>query len=139
MITRIEMQPRAATQMPPVVSHGGVGPGAFAGVLAEKMRGATGVKFSAHASQRLADRRIALTQSDEASLSRAVDKAAAKGARETLLLMDKLAFVVSVPNRIVITAMPQHELGDTVFTNIDSAIVVAPEAAQRAPEMTTAS
>lgn len=99
----------------------------FAGVLAERVRDGKNVKFSAHATQRLADRRITLTPGDEASISRAVDKAAAKGARETLLLMDKLALVVSVPNRTIITALSQHELGDTVFTNIDSAVLIAPE------------
>ena len=105
------------------------GSSTFADVFAAQLRGGKNVKFSAHATQRFADRHIALTQNDQASISRAVDKAAAKGARETLLLMDKLALVVSVPNRTVITAMSQHELRDTVFTNIDSAVVVAPEAA----------
>ncbi|MBM3288627.1 MAG: hypothetical protein FJY92_00605 [Candidatus Hydrogenedentes bacterium] len=130
MIARIDSQTRTAALPPPAPPIAKAGPAGFADVLSAQMRGAAGVRFSAHASQRLADRRIALTQSDEASLSRAVDKAAAKGARETLLLMDKLAFIVSVPNRTVITAMPQHELGDTVFTNIDSAVVVAPGAAE---------
>lgn len=99
----------------------------FADVLADRLRDGKSVKFSAHAARRLADRHIALTPGDEASISRAVDKAAAKGARETLLLMDKLALVVSVPNRTVITALSQHEMGDTVFTNIDSAVLIAPE------------
>jgi flagellar operon protein len=128
MINPIELHARAAVSAPCVSSNGKASGTAFADVFAAQLRNADGVKFSAHATQRLADRRIALSQHDKASISRAVDKAAAKGARETLLLMDKLAFVVSVPNRTVITAMPQHELGDTVFTNIDSAVVVAPEA-----------
>lgn len=100
----------------------------FAHVLAEQMRSTQGVKFSAHATQRLAERHIALSQREQQQLETAVEQAAAKGARETLLLMDKLAFVVSVPNRTVITAMASNELGTTVFTNIDSAVVVAPEA-----------
>jgi flagellar operon protein len=129
MINRIEMRTRTAASVPNCSSKNNSGPAAFADVLATQLRNGKTVKFSAHATQRLADRRIALTQNDEASISRAVDKAAAKGARETLLLMDKLALVVSVPNRTVITAMSQHELNDTVFTNIDSAVVVAPEAA----------
>lgn len=128
MINRIEMQTCAAgNAQGPTPKNGAVG-GAFADVLAAQLQGGKSLRFSAHATQRLADRRITLTQHDQANISRAVDKAAAKGARETLLLMDKVAFVVSVPNRTVITAMPQHELADTVFTNIDSAVVVAPEA-----------
>jgi flagellar operon protein len=58
-------------------------------------------------------------------LHAAVDKAAGKGSRETLVLMDnQLAFVVSVRNRTVITAMDGATVKDSVFTNIDSAIVV---------------
>ncbi|MDZ4861387.1 MAG: TIGR02530 family flagellar biosynthesis protein [Candidatus Hydrogenedentes bacterium] len=96
----------------------------FAGVLADQVRGATNVKFSAHAAQRLTDRHITVTQHDEARIARAVDKAAAKGSRETLLLMEKMALVVSVPNRTVITAVSRNEFADTVFTNIDSAVLV---------------
>lgn len=129
MINRIELQTRAPANLPNCSSKNGAGSEAFADVFAAQLRSAKDVKFSAHATQRLADRHIALTKNDEASISRAVDKAAAKGSRETLLLMDKLALVVSVPNRTVITAMGQNELRDTVFTNIDSAVVVAPEAA----------
>ena len=128
MIDRIELQSRpTVTAQNLAQKNGAVGVG-FADVLAAQLQGGKSLKFSAHATQRLADRQITLTQHDQANISRAVDKAAAKGARETLLLMDKVAFVVSVPNRTVITAMPQHELADTVFTNIDSAVVVAPEA-----------
>jgi hypothetical protein len=58
-------------------------------------------------------------------LERAVDAAAAKGAREALLLMDRLAFVVSVPRRTVITALDGSDAEDHVFTQIDSAVVVA--------------
>lgn len=128
MINRIELQARAAASTASLAPKSGAGAGAFADVFAAQLQGGKSLKFSAHATQRLADRQITLTQHDQANISRAVDKAAAKGARETLLLMDKVAFVVSVPNRTVITAMPQHELADTVFTNIDSAVVVAPEA-----------
>ena len=134
MINRIELQTRAQPNAP-LPPNAKAGAAAFSDVLAAQLRGGKNVKFSAHAARRLADRHIALTQRDEASISRAVDKAAAKGARETLLLMDKLALVVSVSNRTVITAMSQHELKDTVFTNIDSAVVVAPEAADGALEM----
>ncbi|MCC6152263.1 MAG: hypothetical protein IT367_00795 [Candidatus Hydrogenedentes bacterium] len=128
MINRIEVQTRAGASAPSLAQKSGAVAGGFADMLAAQLQGGKSVKFSAHATQRLADRHITLTQHEQANISRAVDKAAAKGARETLLLMDKVAFVVSVPNRTVITAMPQHELTDTVFTNIDSAVVVALEA-----------
>ena len=58
-------------------------------------------------------------------LKSAVDKAAQKGARESLILMNNdLALVVSVTNRTVITAMDGSSIRDNVFTNIDSAVIV---------------
>ncbi|MBN2309311.1 MAG: hypothetical protein JXR94_10090 [Candidatus Hydrogenedentes bacterium] len=97
----------------------------FAEVLAGELRPAGDIRFSAHAMQRLTERGVTLTEADQARLGRALDEAAAKGAKESLVLMDRLAFVVSVPNRTVITAVPQNDLEDAVFTNIDSAVVVS--------------
>jgi flagellar operon protein len=58
-------------------------------------------------------------------LGAAVDKAAQKGARESLVLMNRdLALVVSVTNRTVITAMDGNSIRDNVFTNIDSAVII---------------
>ena len=59
-----------------------------------------------------------------ALLKDAVNKAEAKGAKESLILMDQLALVVSVKNRTVITAVDGASLKDNVFTNIDSAVIV---------------
>ncbi|MCP4646027.1 MAG: hypothetical protein GY851_36625 [bacterium] len=98
---------------------------AFSSVLEKELRASPSVRFSAHALQRLDDRGIRLTAADAARVDRAVDEAAAKGGRESLLLMDRLALVVNVPNRTVITVMPQDGTGDAVFTNIDSAVVVS--------------
>ena len=83
------------------------------------------VKFSAHAAERLRTRQIAVTPEQQRQLTSALDTAAAKGARESLVLMDGLAMVVSVPNRTVITVVRQAELADRVFTGIDSAVVLA--------------
>ena len=84
-----------------------------------------GVKFSQHASQRLQTRNISLSNEQMNQLKSAVDKAAQKGARESLILMNNdLALVVSVTNRTVITAMDGSSIRDNVFTNIDSAVIV---------------
>jgi len=96
----------------------------FAQWFNRELTSASGVKFSAHATQRLRERNITLTSSDHTRLSKAVDQAEAKGARESLILMDSLALVVNVPNRTVITALPQEQEQNAVFTNIDSAVVV---------------
>ena len=57
-------------------------------------------------------------------LNDGVNKADAKGARESLILMDGLAFVVSVPNRTVVTAVDGPDQRGAVFTQIDSAVFV---------------
>lgn len=82
------------------------------------------LSFSQHASTRMRERGIELDEADLAKLEGAVTKAAGKGSKESLILMDNMAFVVSVVNRKVITAVDQGQLKDNVFTNIDSAILV---------------
>jgi flagellar operon protein len=82
------------------------------------------LKFSTHAQQRLERRQIHLDGQRLSRLEEAVEKAAQKGARESLVLIDDLALVVSVKNRTVITAVDEKHLKEKVFTNIDSAIIV---------------
>lgn len=82
-----------------------------------------GLKFSAHAEKRLASRGIPFSPEELTNLSDAVDRAAAKGARETLVLVGTTAFLVSVRNRTVITAIDGDSLKENVFTNIDSAVI----------------
>ncbi len=82
------------------------------------------VKLSAHAQQRLQSRGIELGPVELDRISQAIDLLAEKGGKETLLLSDRAAFVVSVPNRTVITAVARDELKDNVFTQIDSALLL---------------
>ncbi|SDD46078.1 TIGR02530 family flagellar biosynthesis protein [Sporomusa acidovorans] len=85
----------------------------------------TGVKFSQHALQRLESRKIKLDSTHLNKLSQAVEQAAQKGAQESLILMnDSLAFVVSIKNKTVITALDGASIKENVFTNIDSAVIV---------------
>lgn len=82
------------------------------------------VKFSQHALQRMNSRNINLSEADLSKLNNAVEKAGQKGARESLILMNDLALVVSVKNKTVITAMDGASMKDNVFTNIDSAVII---------------
>ncbi|MBP2640102.1 MAG: flagellar operon protein [Firmicutes bacterium] len=83
------------------------------------------VKFSQHAIQRLQSRNIMIDQAGMARLNGAVDKAAQKGAKESLVLMNNdLALVVSIKNKTVITAMDGASMKNNLFTNIDSAIII---------------
>ena len=58
-----------------------------------------------------------------ARLQNGVDRAAGKGARDSVVFVDSTAFVVSVRNRTVITAVDRDHMKDHVFTNIDSAVI----------------
>ena len=82
------------------------------------------LKFSKHATSRLADRKIELTDSQLERLSEGTAKASEKGIKESLVLMDELAFIVNIPNQTVITAMSQTETDENVYTNIDGAVII---------------
>ena len=94
----------------------------FGQVLEKKLQGE--LKFSQHARQRLQSRNIELGEAEMARLENAVSKAREKGARDSLVLMDNLALVVSIKNNTVITAVDEQSLKENVFTNIDSAVIV---------------
>jgi flagellar operon protein len=82
-----------------------------------------GVQFSGHAIQRVQRRGIEMGESTMARLREGLDRAAGKGARESVVFVDDTAFVVSVRNRTVITAVDRDHMKDHVFTNIDSAVI----------------
>jgi flagellar operon protein len=81
------------------------------------------LQFSKHALARAQRRGIELDQSTLGRLSQGVQRAASKGSRDSLVLVDGTAFVVSVSNRTVITAVGSEHMKDNVFTNIDSAVI----------------
>jgi flagellar operon protein len=107
---------------PPVKSAGDVaapkGPS-----FGEVLRDTQGVQFSGHAIQRVQRRGIEMGDTTIARLREGVDRAAGKGARESVVFVDDTAFVVSVRNRTVITAVDRDHMKDHVFTNIDSAVI----------------
>jgi flagellar operon protein len=82
------------------------------------------VKFSAHANQRVQDRKILLDPALLAKIGDAVDQAASKGVEDTLVLTADAAFIINVPHRTVVTALDRKGMAGNVFTNIDGAIVV---------------
>jgi flagellar operon protein len=81
------------------------------------------LQFSRHALARVQRRGIELDQATLGRLSDGVGRAASKGSRDSLVLVDGTAFVVSVSNRTVITAVGSEHMKDNVFTNIDSAVI----------------
>lgn len=96
----------------------------FQNVLQQQLQKKEGLKFSKHANARLDSRQIQLNDEQLVRLSDGVDKAKAKGIKESLVLMDNIALVVNVENNTVVTALDQNEAKDHVFTNIDGAVVI---------------
>lgn len=82
------------------------------------------LKFSKHAVDRLQDRNIELTTEQVERLENGTKKANEKGIKESLMLMDELAFIISVKNNTVITAMDKNETEGNIFTNIDGAVII---------------
>lgn len=115
--------PAPATGTRPAAAPGGTTGASFGDVLAGKLQQSKPVTFSGHALQRLERRGIAVDDQTLARLGGAVDRAAAKGSRSSVVLVDDNAFVVSVPNRTVITAVDREHMKEQVFTNIDSAVI----------------
>jgi len=94
--------------------------------FAETLKAADGaqpLQFSRHALARVQRRGIELDQATLGRLSEGVGRAASKGSRDSLVLVDGTAFVVSVSNRTVITAVGSEHMKENVFTNIDSAVI----------------
>ena len=96
---------------------------AFGEVLARRTGGVGPVQFSGHALQRIERRGIDVSPQTLVRLQEGVARAAGKGARDSVVLVDGTAFVVSVKNRTVITAVDPGHMRDHVFTNIDSAVI----------------
>jgi len=82
------------------------------------------VKFSKHASDRLATREIELDDTQIDRLNDGIARAEMKGIKESLMIMDKLAFIVNVPSQTVVTALDPSMSNEQVFTNIDGAVII---------------
>ncbi len=94
----------------------------FSQILNEEVSKNSQIKISQHADLRMKTRGIEISSALMHRLENAVDKASIKGSKDALVILDNLAFVVSVKNRTVITAMDEESMRNNVFTNIDSAI-----------------
>ena len=88
------------------------------------VKSAEGVKFSNHAIERMRSRGISYSPEDITKLSDAISRAAAKGSKDSLVLMNDSALIVSVKNNTVVTVMDKNALKENVFTNIDSTVVI---------------
>jgi len=95
----------------------------FDQVLTDTLRATSKVQFSKHAESRMASRGIELNQDELNRLDKAVELADKKGARDSLVMINNTALVVSVKNNTVITVVDRDNVAGNVFTNIDSAVI----------------
>jgi flagellar operon protein len=94
----------------------------FSEIFAEKLMEQAGIRFSKHAQNRIISRGIKLDESDLGQLKNGMEKAEGKGAKDSLIMVNKVAYVVSIENKTVITAINGSSVKENVFTNIDSAV-----------------
>lgn len=83
-----------------------------------------GLQFSRHAAERVNQRGIEMSASFLNDLQSAVEKARSKGAKDVVIISDRGAFIVNVPNNTVVTTMSGNEMKENIFTNIDSAVLL---------------
>ncbi|MFD1177196.1 TIGR02530 family flagellar biosynthesis protein [Paenibacillus puldeungensis] len=83
------------------------------------------IHFSNHAVKRLEQRGITIRPEQLDQIESAINNAAAKGAKDSLILMKDMALIVNVNNRTVVTAMDGKSMKDNVFTQIDSAVIIS--------------
>lgn len=94
----------------------------FHEILKEKQDGIAELKFSKHANERLASRKIDLTDDQYKRLENGARRANEKGIKESLVMVDDLAFIINIKNKTVITAVNEGE--EKIFTNIDGAVII---------------
>lgn len=94
----------------------------FQNILSNKIEETEPLKFSKHANLRLFDRNLNLTTNQLNRVVDGVNSAREKGVKESLVLVDDIALVVSVKNNTVITATNKNQ--SSIFTNIDGAVIV---------------
>lgn len=92
----------------------------FQEILNEKLN--SGISFSKHAAMRSEERNIRMSPDELTRLNDACDKAAQKGIRDALIIMDKAAFIVNAPSKLIVTVVDKNEMKNNVFTHIDGAV-----------------
>ena len=94
--------------------------------FAETLAKTQEVRFSNHAQKRMETRDIQLSPDNVNRLSDAIDKAEKRGGKNSLVMVDDMAFIVNVRERMVVTALDSGHRGEGVFTQIDSVVFADP-------------
>lgn len=83
-----------------------------------------GINLSMHAAKRLKERNLEMDSPEFFKIKDAIQKLKAKGGQDSLVITDKAAYIVDVPNNKIVTAIDKDNMADNVFTKIDSTVVV---------------
>ena len=81
------------------------------------------MQFSEHALKRVDQRQISLDGGQLDRLQKAMDTLGQRGSRQSLVMLDQVAYVVHVPSHTVVTAVQPDENKERVFTQIDSVVI----------------
>lgn len=82
------------------------------------------IVVSKHASERINQRALNVTEKEWDQISQAMDKAERKGIKDAVIIMGERMMIANVPNRTVITASHITQLKDQIITNINGAIII---------------
>ena len=96
----------------------------FQEVLAQQVASKQSLSFSKHAVSRIEERNIEISQSKMDRLREGMEIAQQKGLDDTLILVDQTAFIVSVKNNTIITAIGENDLKGNAITNINGTVII---------------
>lgn len=96
----------------------------FSDLLHSRINQKEDLQFSRHAAERVKERGIEMSDSFLSDLQSAVEKARTKGAKDVVIISERGAFIVNVPNNTVVTTISGNEMKDNIFTKIDSAVLL---------------
>lgn len=96
----------------------------FSSILNEELKKSNLLQFSKHSKERIQQRGIEMTDTLIEQLNVAADNARIKGAKDVVMIGADAAFIVNIPNNVVITAINGNEMKNNIFTNIDSAVLL---------------
>jgi len=82
------------------------------------------LNISKHANERLQQRGIVIDEIKWQQIEAKVNQAKKLGVKESLVLLNDAALIVSAKNNTVITAMDRQEATEQIFTNINGTIVM---------------
>jgi flagellar operon protein len=110
------LEPNRGANLPPGRS--------FEQILNEKLGQGRPITFSKHALSRTEQRGIALGAAELQKLDTALARAGEKGLSDALVYMNDTAFIVNVPQKVVVTVVEKAQQDAQVFTNIDGAVFI---------------